>query len=232
MNAPVRHPTKPTIPPLRNGDHLDRIEFERRYEAMPEGTKAELVDGVVYMAAAVRLDEHGTPHHDLATWLGTYRYFTPGVVPGLETTVRLDLDNVPQPDLMLMIGPGRGGRARRDEDGYVQGGPELVAEVAASTVSIDRNTKKQMYRRNGVQEYILWRTEDDAIDWWVLRGGQYEPLSPGADGILRSEVFPGLWLDAPALLRQDFPRVHAVLMQGLASPEHTAFVAALQQAAP
>jgi Uma2 family endonuclease len=230
MSAPVKPPVKPKVPPLRNGDHLTRDEFERRYEAMPESVKAELIEGVVYLAAAVRAQEHGEPHADLLGWLSFYRAYTPGVRAGDNSTLRLDLDNDPQPDAYLRIEHERGGQATVDDDGYVSGPPELVAEVAASSVSIDRNTKFRVYRRNGVREYIIWRVEDEAIDWFVLRGTQYEPLPPDAAGLLKSEVFPGLWLDPAALLGGDLARVLAVLQQGLASLEHTAFVARLPQA--
>jgi hypothetical protein len=145
---------------------------------------------------------------------------------GDNATVRLDLKNEPQPDAVLLIDPDRGGRVTFT-DGYITGGPELAAEVAASSVSIDRNAKFRAYQRNGICEYLLWRVEDGAIDWFVLRGGRYEQLPIGADGIIRSEVFPGLWLDPAALLAEDLPRVLAVLQAGLASPEHAAFVARL-----
>jgi Uma2 family endonuclease len=215
------------IPPLRNGDHLDRFEFERRYNTIPHVNKAELIEGIVYMPEPVSFEDHGEQHFDLTWWLGAYRVLTPGVRGGDNATVRLDLDNVPQPDVFLIIDPALGGRTKIT-DRYVTGGPELTAEVAASSVSIDRNTKMNAYRRNGVCEYILWRVEDAAIDWFVLRGGRYEPLPVGSDGIVRSEVFPGLWLDVQAMLAGDLVRVSTVLQQGLASPEHTAFVARLQ----
>jgi Uma2 family endonuclease len=161
--------------------------------------------------------------------LAVYRFQTPGVRVGDNTTVRLDMGNEPQPDAVLLIDPERGGQVTFTES-YITGGLELAAEVAASSVSIDRHAKLRAYQRNGVSEYVLWRVEDQAIDWFVRRGGQFDLLQAGPDGILRSEVFPGLWLDAHALLTQDLPRVLAVLQQGLASPEHAAFVARLAQA--
>jgi hypothetical protein len=75
-----------------------------------------------------------------------------------------------------------------------------------------------------VPEYLAWRVLDRAVDWFALRGDRYEPLAPGPDGILRSEVFPGLWLDPAALIAGDGARLIAVLQEGLASAEHTAFV--------
>jgi Uma2 family endonuclease len=215
------------LPPLENGDRLTRVEFERRYAAMPEHVRAELVEGVVIMASPVRFTRHGVPHADLITWAGNYRAGTAGVLGGTDATVRLDLDNEPQPDVCLLIDPARGGKARIDEDDYINGAPEFVAEVAASTVSHDLGPKLNAYRRNGVCEYLVWRVQDTAIDWFVLREGRFDRLLPDADGVTRSGVFPGLWLDTAALLSGDLARVHAVLRDGLASPTHTAFLTSL-----
>src|SRR5438445_7444659 len=93
------------IPPLVDGDRLTRAEFERRYEAMPHVKKAELIEGVVFMPSPVRLDHHGNPHADLITWLGVYRALTPGIRVSDNTTVRLDMDNEPQPDGLLFVLP-------------------------------------------------------------------------------------------------------------------------------
>jgi len=125
------------VPPLENGDRLTRDEFERRYAAMPEHVRAELVEGVVIMASPVRHTMHGAPHADLLSWAAIYRAGTPGVFGGADATVRLDLDNELQPDVYLLIDPARGGKARIDKDDYIKGAPEFIAEIAASTVSHD-----------------------------------------------------------------------------------------------
>jgi Uma2 family endonuclease len=218
------------IPPLENGDRLTRAEFERRYDAMPNLKKAELIQGVVYVPSPVSFEKHGGLHFDLITWLGQYRLATPGVRGGDNTSLRLNIDSMPQPDAFLLILPSHGGQARVDEDDYVAGGPELVAEVAASSVSYDLHDKLDVYRDNGVREYIAWRVLDQAIDWFILRGDRYEPLPLDADGLYKSEVLPGLWLDPAALVRGDLVSAVQALQQGLASPEHAAFVARLQQA--
>jgi Uma2 family endonuclease len=218
-----------TIPPLENGDHLTRAEFERRYEAMPAGVKAELINGRVYVASPVRLRKHGQPHLIVSAWLGTYWAATPGVEAGDNSTVRLDQETEPQPDALLMISPAHGGQAAVDADDYVAGAPELVVEVAASSVSYDLHDKLQAYWRNGVREYITWRILDSEVDWRVLRAGEYVLLHPGDEGYLRSEVFPGLWLDPHALVKLDMAGVLDVLRQGLASLEHAAFVASLSK---
>lgn len=222
-------PTRPTerVPELVAGDRLTRDEFERRFLAMPRLKKAELIEGVVYVPSPVRQQAHSAPHARLITWLGVYLSATPGLDLGDNGTVRLDLDNEPQPDAFLRLLPGAGGQSTSSADDYVEGAPELVAEVTASTASYDLHDKKQAYRRNGVREYLVWRTQDEALDWFVLRGGRYEPLAPSPDGTLRSEVFPGLWLDPQALLRGDLAGVLARVNEGLASPEHAAFVAEL-----
>jgi Uma2 family endonuclease len=218
------------IPKLQAGDHLTRIEFERRYAAMPEVKKAELIEGVVYMPSPVSHKSHSRPHSLLTTLLGTYCYATPGSDLGTTPTVRLDLENEPQPDSLLRILPEYGGQSR-DEDEYIAGPPELLAEVSASSASYDLHDKLRAYQRNGVREYLVWRVWDSAIDWFIQREGRFERLPLTEAGHYRSEAFPGLWLDPAALIRGDFPQVMAVLQQGLASPEHAAFVARLQAAA-
>lgn len=222
MATEIRPNRTATVPPLRPGDRLTRDEFERRYRAMPDIKKAELIEGVVYMPSPVSNENHGAPHADLITWLGVYKAATPGVQVSDNATVRLDWDNEPQPDALLRIVPKCGGQSR-DEAGYIANGPEWVGEVAASSVSYDLHDKKEAYRRNGVREYLVWRVEDCAIDWFVLRGGSYEPLQPGDDGIYRSEIFPGLWLDAKALLAGDTRQVLEILNTGMRSKEHQAF---------
>jgi Uma2 family endonuclease len=217
--------TIPTqTPPLESGDRLTRHEFERRYEAMPHLKKAELIEGVVYVPAALRFRSHGQPHGDLMTWLGVYRAFTPNVALGDNPTIRLDRDNEPQPDAVLLIEESAGGQARLSPDDYVEGAPELVAEVAASSASIDLGDKKRVYRRNGVQEYIVWQVFDRKIDWFQLEDDDYVSRPTEEQGIIRSEVFPGLWLDPSALLNGNMQQVLAVLQQGINSVEHQQFV--------
>jgi Uma2 family endonuclease len=221
------NPLTEDVLPLEQGDHLTRDEFERRYEAMPDLKKAELIEGVVYMPSPVRVNYHGRPHLHFATWIGVYESATPGILGADNTTARLDLVNEPQPDLLLLIHPTRGGQARISEDDYIEAAPELVAEVAASSASYDLHDKLEVYRRNGVREYIVWRVLESQVDWFVLHGDRYERLAPDADGLLRSTVFPGLWLDPAALVGGDLARALAVVQQGVASPEHAAFVARL-----
>jgi Uma2 family endonuclease len=219
------------LPPLEPGDRFTRMEFERRYSAMPQCPKAELIEGAVYMPSPARFRRHAQPQAHLVWWLVHYEMGTPGVATGDNSTTRLDLDNEPQPDAVLLIDPARGGQARLSEDDYIEDAPELVAEVAASSASIDLHTKFHVYRRNGVREYLVWRVLDQEIDWFVLHAGQYERLQPDAQGLLRSEVFPGLWLDTAALLRGDLASVLTAVQHGLASPEHAAFVARLSPGA-
>lgn len=209
------------IPPLENGDRLSRFEFERRYEAMPHLKKAELIEGTVYMASPLRIRSHGEPHGNLIGWLWTYKIATPGTVLGDNPTVRLDLDNEPQPDAVLFI-PGR--QATIGADDYIEGAPELVVEVAASSAAIDLHDKKRAYRRNGVQEYLVWRTLEHQIDWFRLQADEYVTQQPDENGIIRSRVFPGLWLAVSALLSGEMTTVLSVLQEGLNSTEHQEFV--------
>ena len=212
------------LPPLENGDRLTRYEFERRYNAMSYLKKAELIEGVVYMAAALRFRSHGQPHGNLITWLGNYKVSTLGVELGVEPTIWLDLDNAPQPDAVLLIEESYGGQARLSEDDYIEGAPELVAEIAASSAAIDLGDKKRAYRRNGIKEYIVWQVFEQKLNWFYLQEGEYVSLPVDEDGVIRSLVFPGLWLTVEDLLTGNMARVLAVLQKGLVSTEHVSFV--------
>ena len=218
-------PARPTRAPLlENGDRLTRAEFERRYEARPELKKAELIEGVVHLPSPTRFGSHARPHAAIMLWLGTYAAATPGVEVSDNPTVRLDLDNEPQPDAALLIDPEVGGQARVSEDDYVEGAPELVAEIAASSASYDLHDKLHVYRRNGVREYLVWRTLDRGFDWLELADGAYRPRQPDDSGLVASRVFPGLRLAVDALLSGDLPAVLAAQQRGLAEPAHAEFV--------
>jgi Uma2 family endonuclease len=194
---------------------------------MPEVKRAELIEGVVYLPSPVRLRRHGGPHFDLISWLGVYKAATPGVIGADNASTRLDLDNEPQPDAVLIIDPAKGGQARISSDDYVENAPELVAEVASSSVSYDLTDKLKVYRRSGVCEYLVWRVLDRQFDWFVLKEGEYVRLPLDEAGCYRSEVFPGLWLDPEALLGGDTATVLATAQRGLTCPEHASFVARL-----
>lgn len=214
-----------TIFPLENGDKLNRYEFERRYSAMSQVKKAELIEGIVYiMPAALRFRSHSQPHSWIVGWLFSYEAMTPGIGLGIEPTVRLDLDNEPQPDAVMLILPEVGGQTRLSEDDYIEGAPELVVEIAASSVAIDLHSKKQAYRRNGVKEYLVWQVFEQKLSWFSLEKGEYVELVADDEGILRSRIFPGLWLEVNQLLAGNMQEVLKVLQTGLQSPEHQAFV--------
>lgn len=212
------------IPPLENGDRLHRDEFERRYSAMPNLQKAELIEGTVYMPAALRFRSHSQPHARVLTWLGAYQAMTPSVALGIEPTVRLDLDNEPQPDAVLLIDEAAGGQTRVSDDDYIEGAPELIVEIAASSVAIDLHAKKQAYRRNGVKEYIVWQVLDQQLRWFALQQGEYLELAADENGVVQSQTFPGLWLAVAELLSGNMQSVLTVVQTGLRSPEHAAFV--------
>ena len=230
----IRH-ENPAVPatkplPLENGDHLTRAEFERRYKAMP-AVKAELIQGVVYMASPVRHRKHGRPHGKLVAWIGFYAASTPGVDFGIESSVKLDDSNEPQPDALLCVLPSHGGQAGIDDEDYFISAPEWAGEVAASSVSYDLHKKREVYRQHGVREYVVWRVLDREIDWFILRNGQYERLPLSEDGVYRSEFFPGLWLDPQALIAEDLPKLQAIVQCGLAAPEHQQFIERLARTA-
>ena len=226
--SPPSHPSGVCPLPLANGDRLTRQEFERRYATRPDLKKAELIEGVVYMPSPVRFAAHAQPHGAVLAWLATYCAYTPGVQAADNATVRLDLDNEPQPDALLRIEPAAGGRSRLSADDYVEGSPELIVEIAASSASQDLHDKMRAYRRNGVPEYLVWRVYENQFDWFVLADDAYQPLTPDRSGLLHSQVFPGLRLAVEALLAGDVAGVLAALQAGVGTPEHAAFVERLR----
>jgi len=224
---PKRRHSKPTepepaIPPLENGDHLDQKTFHERYEAMPEDTRAELIGGIVYMGSPLKRP-HGRHHLKLGTWLTIYEEATPGTEAHDSTTTILDPDNEPQPDLSLVI-VAEGFAQTHDVEEYIAGAPELVLEIASSTEAIDLHRKETEYEKAGVKEYVVAALRQKRVFWFVVRRGKFEELAAGADGIYRSKIFPGLWLDPAAFFGLSATRMLEVLQQGLDSPEHAAFV--------
>lgn len=194
--------------PLESGDRLSRDEFHRRYLLRPDIKKAELVDGVVYVASPVRIEQHGEPHTLIAGWAFTYGVAHPDVRIATDSTVRFDELNEVQPDVFL-IRPGRLGAI--GQDGYFHGAPDLVVEIAASSAAYDLHAKKSVYEREGVPEYIVWDVEGGRLHWFVLQTGSYSELSPDEGGIIASQVFPGLRLDTKALLSGDRTKLVAAI---------------------
>ncbi|EAZ92018.1 Uma2 family endonuclease [Crocosphaera chwakensis] len=211
----------PSIPPLENGDHLTSFEFEHRYQLMSNVKKAELIEGLVYMPATLRFRQHGQPHAHMIGWLAQYEAVTLGVELADNATVRLDNKNVPQPDALLRI--DKGGNSVISEDDYVEGAPELIVEIAASTVSIDLHDKLKAYERNQVKEYLVWRVYDNEIDWFALKEGQYTKLKIDKNEIIKSDVYPGLWLDVEALLTGNLLKVLEILQEGMKTREYQNF---------
>jgi Uma2 family endonuclease len=211
---------------LENGDMLTATEFLRRYSAAPKVKKAELIEGNVYMSSPVSYD-HGAHDALIQGWLLAYVAKTPGTNCATNVTVRLDPENVPQPDALLRLLPECGGRTRIDADGYLAGPPELIVEIAASSVSIDLHAKFRAYRRAGVREYLIWRSLERQFDWFVLERDEYRPRTLDAQGCLSSPHFPGLVLAIEPLLAMDAAKVLDVLQNGLQSELHATFVAEL-----
>ena len=156
---------------------------------MPDLKKAELIEGEVFVASPVRQRYHGRQHSHLNFWLSAYEGRTPGVEVGDNSTVGLNLENMPQPDCVLFVQPEHGGQVRIGEKGYIEGAPDLVAEVTASSASYDLGKKLSTFERNGVREYVIWRVLDRQVDWFALREGRFDRLSPRGDGILCSSCF-------------------------------------------
>jgi Uma2 family endonuclease len=212
---------------LHNGDRLMQPEFHRRYEAYPEDVKFELIGGTVYMSSPLR-ETHSDYDGELGFVFELYRRPTPGVKAIHGATTILGPESEPQPDLGLRILQEYAGRSRLTRKKYIVGSPELLAEISHSTVAIDLHQKKADYQTAGVQEYLVVSVEERLLFWLDFENQQ--SIVGDAQGIYRSHVFPGLWLHGPALLALDSPRVEDVARQGLADPQHAAFVERLHVA--
>lgn len=224
---PLATPVSPETlsEPLLEGDCLTSSEFIRRWEDMPDLKRAELIDGFVNMPSPVSV-RHEDTESRVSFWLSSYELATPGCRSGLEATWVMGERNVPQPDITLTILPEYGGQSRI-EGQYHSGAPELVVEVAVSSYSRDFGAKKRLYEQMGVREYGIVLPGEEKLFWFGRSAAGFQPLEPGADGILRSACFPGLWLNVAALWKLDLRGIHEVLQQGLATPEHAEFATGL-----
>ena len=147
-------------------------------------------------------------------WLGTYALRTTGVEFRDGATVFLTHNGEVQPDCLLFRAPPEGKiRLVEKEEGrkYLAGAPDMVVEIAASSASYDLHDKKELYRRAGVEEYVVWRVLDNALDWFDLQGGDYVRREPDEHGVIESRIFPGLRLNVPKLLAGDYAGVLAEL---------------------
>jgi Uma2 family endonuclease len=212
------------IESLHPGDYLCRDEFLRRWEAMPNLKKAELIGGIVYMPSPTSR-KHGDMHIQVAQWLGYYATHTPGCKAGVDATWLMQKD-APQPDVHLRVLDEYGGHSEPSGP-FVQGAPELAAEVCLSSTSYDLHQKKELYRSAGVDEYVAVLLSEKEVRWHRLVDGTYQVLAATPAGIIQSAIFPGIWLNVPGLLNGEMLQVLETLNQGLRSPEHGNFVARL-----
>ena len=217
-----------TLAPLVEGQRLDQATFHERYEQMPEGTRAELINGVVHMPSPVG-PEHARAAVPALVWLSYYQENTSGVDVLDNTSTVLDIRREPQPDVQLRILPEHGGRTQTDRQ-FVRGVPELIVEVSHATRYTDLGPKFDDYERAGVLEYVVRALDPDEVLWFCLREGRLVELPPDSEGIYRSETFPGLWLDPRALIEGNTRRLREILDRGLTTTEHSAFVARLANA--
>ncbi len=219
---------RPKLAPLVAGERMNRAEFHERYEAMPPGTRFELIGGVVHMPSPVG-DRHGTVSYLATGWLAHYSLRTPGIKGSSDGSTALDEQAEVQPDIALRILPEYGGQTRKLGN-IIGGAPELVIEVSASSLSIDLGPKLADYERTGVVESVVLGLKRDEVFWHVRQGNRLVRRAPDPDGLYRSGVFPGLWLDPVAIMAEDGPTLFEALDRGLASRDYAAFVARLAAA--
>lgn len=220
-------PSSNGVPLLANGDRMKQPEFHRRYLAYPDDVKFELIGGIVYMASPLRYP-HGAYSQLLSGVFCLYAAATPGVEGADNVTTILGEESEPQPDLALRLLAEYGGQSHVGEDEYLRGAPELLAEVAYSSRAIDLNQKREDYEQAGVKEYLVLSLEERQLHWFDFAENRL--IRPNRQGVSRSVVLPGLWIDNEALVARDRPRVIELAQKGLASRAHAAFVKRLRAA--
>ncbi|MFN0096357.1 MAG: Uma2 family endonuclease [Dehalococcoidia bacterium] len=185
-------------------ERLTRAEFERRWDAHPEITRAELIDGVVFRDVSVS-PTHAELHLRVGAWLMTFAAFHAAAVQALDNvSVRIPGGHELQPDVALRRPSGGSSEAGR---GALDGAPEFVFEVAVTSAARDLGRKKDLYPESGVREYAVWQVEEGLVSWWAARDGAWVAIEPGPDGIVESLEFPGLRLDVTSLLAGDMASV-------------------------
>jgi hypothetical protein len=220
-------------PLLCNGDRMNQREFHWRYEAYPDNVKFELVGGVVYLASGVDYmasplrRPHGKYHLKFSHLLSVYEDATTGVDASDNATQILGEESEPQPDLTLRILPEYRGQSRVTDDEYYEGPPELIAEIAHSSRAVDMNQKRQDYEQSGVLEYLVLCVEERELHWFGF--ATKKMIRPDRQGVARSNVFPGLWINVPALMERDGRRLIETMQKGLSSRAHAAFVKRLEK---
>jgi Uma2 family endonuclease len=195
----------------RTGCHT----FEDFCALVPDGQKADLIDGVIYMASPDNTDAD-----DLFGWLfAVLSIYVEekelGRIFGSRVAFRLDDRNSPEPDIAFL----RIESADRIERGRVEGPPDLAIEIVSpESVERDYKKKRKQYQRFGVSEY--WIIDQEARVVLLLRRntrGRFEEAQPRR-GKLHSEALPGFWLDPNWLWKMPRPSRLAIVQQLLAGP--------------
>ena len=226
---------------LRDGERIPPDEFRRRcgvLEAVGVDFRVEYVNGVVRMMPPPNFAGHTHPIRVMQGLLSAYTRQTPGVIDYTESGVTLPVEETSadvSPDLCLVVQPGRGGQMSVDDAGYFVGPPELVVEVANSSLSYDLGEKRDLYEAAGVQEYLVHATRERRLLMMRRDGDRFRTVMPDADGVLASRIFPGLVFDTAAIIADDIAAAEATLDRVMQSPEvaaaHQNLVASLAEAA-
>ena len=194
---------------LITGMRLELDEFLSRWEALPELKNAELIDGIVFVSLPVTL-EHGQRANILNWWLSHYVGDKRGCEAASNVTCTM-LGQSPQPDVLLRLTEEHGGQSI--DTGYLlAGAPELVVDICETSFEIEFGPELELYQKAEVRENITIRTlPPPGIVWRVLVDGSYRVNEPDSKGILRSQCFPGLWLDTEGFWAEDCVRMRETL---------------------
>jgi Uma2 family endonuclease len=198
---------------------MQPVSVEEFVLRVGDGQKADLLDGVIYMASPDS-PEAAEVNGFLQTLLNYFtRRLELGKVYGPRSAFRLFPDSheswAPEPDVAFI----RRERTHLWKGSVFQGPPDLAVEIV-STDSIDRDTitKREAYERAGVKEYWIIDLIQGKCTFLRLENDAYrEVVASGT--VFRSEVIGGFWLDTGWLFAEELPPPDVCLEKILRSPE-------------
>jgi Uma2 family endonuclease len=191
--------------------------FGQFCERIPEGLKADLIDGVIHVASPDNLK-----HYEIDFWLAEIiaRFLRKrkikGRVFGWRIAFRLDDENGPEPDLAY-VGPERTHLIRAT---HVKGPPDWALEIVSpSSVERDYTQKHDQYERFGVPEYwIIDPVEERMTCYRLGKNGKYKEIR-SREGKIHSQVIPGFWVRPEWFWQSPLPDEDETLREILAAAD-------------
>ncbi len=182
-------------------------------ELVAEDQKADLIDGVIYMASPENIE-----HNELLEWLteilGPYvRARKLGRLTTSRVAYRLATHVAPEPDIAFVAAS----RLHILKGGYVDGPPDLAVEfVSPESVERDYELKRSRYEQAGVREYWIIDPDEKRATFLALGPDGKFAETPPVDSRFHSRVLPGFSLDARWFWQRPLPETLPIIQALLA----------------